>query len=85
MRELEEELERKDSDLKGLENKLKGELKNFELLSEENAKNVEDLRKLEVEVRDLGNKKEQGRQLKIIIMHTKTIVDALMCDKKSIK
>ena len=65
MRELEEELERKDSDLKGLENKLKGELKNFELLSEENAKNVEDLRKLEVEVRDLGNKKEQGRQLKI--------------------
>ena len=57
MRELEEELKKKEDESKALENKLKGEKMNSAQLTEENEKRVEDLEKLQTEVETRSGRK----------------------------
>lgn len=57
MRELEEELKKKEDESKALENKLKGEKMNSAQLTEENEKRAEDLGKLQTEVETRSGRK----------------------------
>lgn len=57
MRELEEELKKKEDESKALENKLKGEKMNSAQLTEENEKRAEDLEKLQTEVETRSGRK----------------------------
>lgn len=57
MRELEEELKKKEDESKALENKLKGEKMNSAQLTEESEKHAEDLKKLQTEVETRSGRK----------------------------
>ena len=60
MRELEEELKKKEDKSKALENKLKGEKTNSTQLTEENEKHAEDLKKLQTEVKTIKKWRKSG-------------------------
>ena len=62
MRELEEELKKKEDESKALENKLKGEKMNSAQLTEENGKHAEDLKKLQTEVKTRSGKKRNRKE-----------------------